>query len=123
VPRLHTVLASASLLLCMIPASALAQERSDARASSSSLPYAPLPKLDPQNLAQQTPAAEGSASVTGTVLDVSGATVSGADVGLMHGNGTQLHTMVSEAKGEFNFTKLPAGSYLVTVNARGFAPL
>jgi hypothetical protein len=55
------------------------------------------------------------------VLDVSGATVSGADVGLMHTDGTQMNTMVSEADGEFNFTKSPAGSYLVTVNAKGFA--
>jgi hypothetical protein len=30
--------------------------------------------------------------------------------------------MVSEANGEFNFTKIPAGSYLVSVNAYGFAP-
>jgi len=30
--------------------------------------------------------------------------------------------MVSETNGEFNFTKIPAGSYLVTVNAYGFAP-
>jgi hypothetical protein len=30
--------------------------------------------------------------------------------------------MVSEANGEFSFTKIPAGSYLVTVNAKGFAP-
>ena len=30
--------------------------------------------------------------------------------------------MVSEANGEFNFTNIPAGSYLVVVNARGFAP-
>jgi hypothetical protein len=29
---------------------------------------------------------------------------------------------VSEANGEFTFTKLPAGSYLVIVNAKGFAP-
>jgi Carboxypeptidase regulatory-like domain len=56
------------------------------------------------------------------VLDVSGGTVSGTDVSLMHEDGTQLHTMVSEADGEFNFTKIPAGSYLVTVIAKGFAP-
>jgi hypothetical protein len=30
--------------------------------------------------------------------------------------------MVSEANGEFNFTKIAAGSYLVMVNAKGFAP-
>lgn len=66
-------------------------------------------------------ATEGSASVAGTVLDVSGGTVSGADVSLMHEDGTQMHTMVSEADGEFNFTKIPAGCYLVTMNAKGFA--
>jgi Carboxypeptidase regulatory-like domain len=56
------------------------------------------------------------------VLDVSGATVSGADVSLTREDGTPLRTMVSEAGGEFTFTKLPAGSYLVTINAKGFAP-
>ena len=121
-PRRHTVLASASLLLCMVPATALAQQRTAERASSNhSLPDTPLPNSDPQHPAQQILAAEGSASVAGTVLDVSGATVSGADVGLMHTDGTQMNTMVSEADGEFNFTKIPAGSYLVTVNAKGFA--
>ena len=40
----------------------------------------------------------------------------------MHGDGSQLHTMLSAANGEFNFTKIPAGSYLVVVNAKGFAP-
>ena len=122
-PRIHTVLASASLLLCMLPASALAQQRTGEPAkSSTSLPDAPLPKAEPQNSGQQTLREEGSASVAGTVLDVSGATVSGADVSLMQRDGTQLHTMVSEADGEFTFTKIPAGSYLVTVNAKGFAP-
>jgi hypothetical protein len=120
---LPAVFASASLLLCMVPASALAQQRPAARGIiSRSLPNAPLPHSDAQNSAQQTPPAEGSASIAGTVLDVSGAAVPGANVSLIHGDGTQLLTMVSEANGEFNFTKIPAGSYLVTVNAYGFAP-
>jgi hypothetical protein len=122
-PRLPAVLASASLLFCMVPASALAQQQTAGREISiRSLPDSPTPNAGPQNSAAQTPPAEGSASIAGTVLDVSGATVSGADVSLMHGDGTQLHTMVSEANGEFNFTKIPAGSYLVTVYAKGFAP-
>jgi hypothetical protein len=87
-----------------------------------SLPDVPLPHSDPQNSALQTPAAEGSASIGGIVLDVGGGAVSGADVSLMHGDGTELLTMLSEASGEFNFTKVPAGSYLVLVNAKGFAP-
>src|SRR5260370_36009194 len=71
---------------------------------------------------QQTPQREGSARVAGSGMNVSGAAVPGANVSLIHGDGTQLLTMVSEANGEFNFTKIPAGSYLVTVNAYGFAP-
>jgi hypothetical protein len=107
----------------MVPASAIAEQRTAERGIiSRSLPDAPLPHSDPQNSAQQTPLAEGSGGVAGTVVDVSGAAVSGAEVSLIHGDGTQLLTMVSEANGEFNFTKIPAGSYLVIVNAKGFAP-
>jgi hypothetical protein len=58
--------------------------------------------------------------VSGTVLDVSGASIAGAEVSLMH-KGTELHSMLSGVSGEFNFTKLPAGSYVVIVNAKDFA--
>jgi carboxypeptidase family protein len=67
------------------------------------------------------PAAEGSASVAGTVLDQSGASVSGADVSLMPRDGTQSHMMVSGAGGEFSFIGTLPGSYFVIVNAKGFA--
>jgi hypothetical protein len=123
-PRVLGVLAGASLLLCLIPTGALAQQQGDApEISSHSLPDAPLPNLGlgPQNSAQQTQPAEGSASVVGTVLDVRGASVPGAQVSLMHKDGTELHTIVSEANGEFTFTKILPGSYLVIVNAEGFA--
>ena len=121
--RLHAVLASASLLLCMVPTNALAQQQVAGRETSSrSLPDAPLAKKDPQNSAQQAPLEEGTASVAGTVLDISGAAVPGAVVNLTHQDGTEMHTMVSEEDGEFTFTKIPPGPYLVVVNARGFAP-
>ena len=119
--RLRAVLASASLLLCLVPASALAQQPAGRETSSHALPGEP-PKSGPKSSAQQSLFAEGSANVAGTVLDVSGAAVPGAEVSLMHGDGTQLHTMVSEANGEFSFTKIPPGSYLVMVSAKGFAP-
>lgn len=120
---LHAVLASASLLLCMVPTRALAQQQIAGREiSRRSLPDAPLAKTDPRNSAQQTSLAEGSASVAGTVVDVRGAAVPGAEVTLTHGDGTESHTMVSESDGEFNFTKIPPGPYLVVVNAKGFAP-
>jgi Carboxypeptidase regulatory-like domain len=63
-----------------------------------------------------------TSSIAGTVLDVSGSAVPGAEVRLTHRDGTQLHTMVSDADGDFSFTRIPPGSYLVIVNAQGFAP-
>jgi len=122
--RLHAALAGVSLLLCVVPASALVQQQASARAVSDRLlPDAPLPNLglEPKDPARRPIPAEGSASVLGIVLDVSGASVSGAEVSLMREDGTGLHTMVSEADGGFNFTKIPAGSYLVIVNAKDFA--
>lgn len=121
---LHAALAGVSLLLCVVPASALAQQQASARAVSDRLlPDAPLPNLGlvPKDPARRPISSEGSASVLGIVLDVSGASVSGAQVNLMHEDGTELHTMVSEADGGFDFTKIPAGSYLVIVNAKDFA--
>jgi len=94
-------------------------ERDD---SNHSLPDAPLAKAAPLNSADQTSAAEGTASVAGTVLDVTGAGVPGAEVTLTHKDGTESHTMVSAADGEFSFRRIPPGPYLVVVNANGFAP-
>jgi len=120
---LPVVFASASLVLCMAPTSTLARARGGGRRIINHLlPDATLLPSDSQNSAPQTPPAEGSGSVAGTVLDASGGAVSGADVSLMHGDGTQLLAMLSGANGEFTFTKIPAGSYLVTVNAKGFTP-
>src|SRR5260370_2243303 len=97
-PCLHAVFAGASLLLCMVPASALAQQQTAGRGIiSRSLPDATLPHSDPQNSAQQTPPAERSASVAGTVLDVSGSAFPGANLSLIHGDRTQLLTLAYES--------------------------
>jgi Carboxypeptidase regulatory-like domain len=113
-PHLYAVIACASLLLCLAPGSLSAQQQNAGPGPiRSSLPPAPLPK---------TSAAEGLASVSGTVLDRSGATVSGANVNLMHSDGTQSHNVVSNANGEFSFLRILPGSYRVVVNADGFAP-
>jgi Carboxypeptidase regulatory-like domain len=120
--RLRAVVASVSFLLWMVPASALAPQRIGARGMSSRfLSDVPPRNADPQNLAQQKAPAEGSASVAGTVLDVRGEAIPGAEVSLSHRDGTQLQKMASEANGEFNFTNISPGPYLVMVNAKGFA--
>ena len=122
--RPPAVLTYASLLLlCAITAMANAQQQTaESGISSSSLPDAPQPQSGQQGSAEQAPATEGSASVSGVVLDVSGAAVPGAQVSLARRDGTQLRTLISGGNGEFAFTKLPAGSYLIIVNVKGFAP-
>ena len=120
--RLHSFIVSLSLLLCLVPAGALAQqETSGSEIISHPLPDTPLPNSRQLSPAPQPPNMEGSSTVAGTVLDGSGANVSGANVRLLHGDGTQLRTMLSEPSGEFAFSKVPAGSYFVIVNAKGFA--
>src|SRR6516162_282627 len=121
--RLPAVLASALLLLCMVPTRAIAQQQIAVRETSGrSLPDAPLAETGPKNSAHEISLADESASVAGTVLDISGAAVPGAEVSLSRQDGTELHTMVSGADGEFNFTKIHPGPYLVVVTAKGFAP-
>jgi len=115
-------LANALLLLCMVPTRAIAQQQMAGReAISRSLPDAPIAMSDPNSSPPHSVSVEESASVAGTILDVSGAGVSGAEVSLTREDGTALRTMMSEAGGEFNFTKIPPGPYLVVVNAQGFS--
>jgi hypothetical protein len=112
------------LLLCVltIPANAQQQTAELETNSSSALPDAPLPQSGLQSSSEQTASAERSASVSGVVLDASGAAVRAAQVSLTDRGGRELHTLVSGQNGEFTFSKLPAGSYLVIVAAKGFAP-
>jgi len=75
----------------------------------------------PEGLLDKTFVKEGSASVAGTVLDLSGASVPGANITLLHRDGTASDMMVSGANGEFIFVKILPGSYLLMVNAKDFA--
>jgi len=63
-----------------------------------------------------------SATVAGSVLDPSGAAVSAAQVTLTFTDGTQLRTATPGIDGRFTFVHVAPGSYVVTVQARGFAP-
>jgi hypothetical protein len=112
------------LLLCATTARAHAQNQATefAANTSNSLPDAPLPQSGPQSSSLQTPSTEGSAAVSGTVLDGSGAAIPGAQVSLTHRDGTQLGTLMSGGNGQFVFNSLPAGAYLVVVSSKGFAP-
>jgi hypothetical protein len=77
--RPHAVLACSPLLLCLVASAAHTQQQTaELRMSSSSLPDAPLPQSDSLSSAEQASSAEGVASVSGVVLDESGAAIPNA---------------------------------------------
>ena len=114
-PRLCGLLVGASLLVYLLPPSALAQQQSDGREIRS-------PDADPRNSGPGHLDAWASATVAGTVTDASGASVSGAAVSLVPESGTTSRTTIAGTNGEFSFTTVRAGSYSVTVKAENFAP-
>ncbi|HKW63817.1 MAG TPA: carboxypeptidase-like regulatory domain-containing protein [Candidatus Acidoferrum sp.] len=81
-----------------------------------------MPKpSDPMGL-NATGDAQKTASISGTVLDSTGAAIPGAQVSLALKDGSRLESVKSGANGEFSLIEVPAGSYLVIVEAVGFAP-
>jgi hypothetical protein len=62
----------------------------------------------------------GSRSVTGTILDPSGAAIAGAQVLLLSGDGKELFHITSDKDGGFQFEKLAAGTYKIQAQALGF---
>ena len=78
---------------------------------STGSPYA-TPGEDAQNA--------GSRSISGTVLDPSGAAIAGAQVVLLSGNGKEVSRATSDKDGGFQFEKLAAGNFKIEVQAPGF---
>lgn len=64
--------------------------------------------------------AQATGSLRGQVVDQNGAVVPNATVVATNGNGIEK-TVVSNAKGEYTVTGLPAGTYTVRANAETFA--
>src|SRR5689334_1757820 len=66
--------------------------------------------------------AQGSVftSLSGTVVDSSGAVVPGADVKIKNNDTGIEFSAVTGSAGEFNVPSMPGGSYSVTVSLQGF---
>ena len=60
------------------------------------------------------------AAIKGSIADERGGKIRGADVRLRARTGTQLNT-TTDSNGAFEFRNLPAGQYLIEVQANGFA--
>jgi Carboxypeptidase regulatory-like domain len=119
--RILSVPACAFVLWLVVPAIAFAQQHTTLVSTAvDALPDAPQPQTEMQQGAEQSKPIEGDASIAGIVQDTTGALIVGAQVSLTQRDGRNLLTVLSGANGEFAFTKLPAGSYSVLVNAKGF---
>ena len=68
------------------------------------------------------PAQTVTGSITGTVVDSSGAVVPGSTVTLTSAGGTR-RTQTTTGAGEFIFVAVPPGIYSVKVENRGFGPV
>jgi hypothetical protein len=90
--------------------------------SSGVVPEEPRPQLGSENSAEEISTADAVASVSGVVLDTSGAAVSGASVSLTKMDRWKQQTVRSGANGEFTFAKLPPGSYCLIVSSKDFEP-
>jgi len=58
--------------------------------------------------------------VTGTVVDTSGAAITGANVELQSANRTALRTTESDTNGSFTISELPAGNYRLVISHADF---
>src|SRR5262245_12250348 len=59
-------------------------------------------------------------TLSGTVVDASGAVIPGADVVAKHSGTGVESTSVSNSEGLFSIPSLPIGTYTVTVTLQGF---
>ena len=63
---------------------------------------------------------ETEGKITGTVKDPDGATVSGADVTLVHTNQAVVRATVTDEQGRFTLDNIPPGDYQLNVERNGF---
>jgi hypothetical protein len=78
---------------------------------------------------QQPPNQPASGSISGTVVDQSGAVVAGAQVALTRSTNeaqspeaqSPHQEVLSDADGQFSFANVPPGAFLITIKSAGFA--
>lgn len=100
-----------SLLLSFVPHLVLAQQLiAEADFSAIDIEDIDLPDAPSQSL---------PCSITGTVVDRDGAWVADATITLTHEGRSPLQTVAS-GDGRFTFPTVPAGTYTLTITAKGF---
>lgn len=63
-----------------------------------------------------------AASLSGSVLDATGAVIPGTFVSITHVETGQVQTAIADAVGHFRFSYLPVGNYKLSAEGQGFSP-
>ncbi|HEY2933159.1 MAG TPA: carboxypeptidase regulatory-like domain-containing protein [Acidobacteriota bacterium] len=72
-------------------------------------------------LSGQTNAQQLNGTLTGTVMDASGAVIPGADITLKNEDSGNVRKTISNDEGYFTIAAVPPGSYTVSVEVQGFS--
>ncbi|HEV3481313.1 MAG TPA: carboxypeptidase-like regulatory domain-containing protein [Candidatus Acidoferrales bacterium] len=110
---------SLGLLLFAMPSSALAQSTQIPSATTAQGSQPAAPATD--SPATQQPDQQSSATLSGTVVDQTGAAVAGAQVSLMREDQSPKQEVPSGDDGQFSFDNLAPGLFHLTSAAPGFA--
>jgi hypothetical protein len=126
------MLKCAAAAFLLVSTTALSAQQAGVTAASLELPEAPVPQFQTSPLQTSPLAASssqaltalpaGSAQVSGSVFDSTGAIVPGAQVTLLNETGAPVRSTSVDARGGFLLARLPAGRYMLRVTCNGFAP-
>ena len=110
---------SLGLLLFTMPSSALAQSIQNPGATAAQGSQSTAPATDSPTT--QQPDQQSSATLSGTVVDQTGAAVAGANVTLTREDQSPKQEVTSGDDGQFSFDNLASGPFQLTIAAPGFA--
>jgi hypothetical protein len=82
---------------------------------------APMPGPEPQSTGGELPDQRMSGSISGTLLDRTGALVAGAQVKLTREDQSPTQEVLSGSDGKFSFTDIAPGPFRLTISAADFA--
>jgi hypothetical protein len=109
---------SLSLLLCGFPTLAQSQEPPVAASATSDQPAAPVPAASARGSLREP---QPLGSISGTVVDGTGAFIVGARVRITHEDPSPNQEALSGDDGQFSLVNIPPGPFHLTIAAPGFA--
>jgi hypothetical protein len=108
---------SLSILLCGFATLAQSQEPPVAASATSDQPAAAVPAASARG---SLPEPQPSGSISGTVVDATGAFIVGARVSITHKDLSPNREVLSGDDGQFSFVNIPPGPFRLSITAPGF---